>query len=199
MAREDTSPEAVLTFWLEEVGPGRWYSGDDALDAEVRKSFAPLWEAARRSGWMDWIPTPRSALALVILLDQFPRNMFRDTAQAFATDAQALTRAKCAIDKGWDRRIAEPARQFFYMPLCHAECLADQERAVRLIAARLPEGAETLLHARAHREVIRRFGRIPTRNAALGRGATAAERDFLAAGGYGSVIRSMQAGAAAAS
>ena len=191
-----TDPEAVLAFW-EEVGAAGWYAADAAVDEAVRTRFGALWEAAREGGWMDWTPTPRNALALVIVLDQFPRNMFRGDARAFATDGAARTRAKCAIDKGWDKRIGGAMRQFFYLPLEHSESLADQERAVRLFAERMPEAGETLLHARAHREVIRRFGRFPTRNAALGRTDTPGERDFLAAGGYGALVRGLHAGAAA--
>lgn len=198
MTQDGTAPDEVLAFWLDDVGPDGWYGGGDALDAEIRQRFEPLWHRAGREGWMDWTPSPRGALALVIVLDQFPRNMFRGTEAAYATDGLARMRAKCAIDKGWDRRMEGLGRQFFYMPLCHSECLVDQERAVRLIAGRLPGEADTLRHARAHREVIRRFGRFPFRNADLGRADTAAERDFLDDGGYGAVVRRLGAEGAAA-
>ena len=195
---EDATPEAVIGFWEAEIGPKKWYASDAAVDDAVRTRFAALWEAARGGAGLGWTPTPRSTLALVIVLDQFPRNMFRGDGRAFATDAEARMRAKCAIDKGWDRRIEGPLRQFFYLPLEHSESLADQERAVRLFAERMPEAEEHLLHARAHREVIRRYGRFPTRNAALGRTDTPAERDFLAAGGYGAVVRELQPDSAVA-
>ena len=199
MKRADTSSDEVLDFWIDEVGPEGWYEVNDALDAAIRKRFEQLWHTARRGGWMDWTPTPRSALALVIVLDQFPRNMFRGEARAFATDQDAVRRAKCAIGKNWDLRVEGEARQFFYLPLMHSESLVDQDSCVRLFAQRMPAAEGNLLHARAHREVIRRFGRFPYRNAALGRPDTRAERDFLATEGYGDVVRSLQGEAAAAS
>jgi uncharacterized protein (DUF924 family) len=119
--------------------------------------------------------------------------MFRGDARAFATDRAGLTAAKVAINRGWDMRIDEPARQFFYLPLMHSENLCDQERCVRLICERMPEhGPDNLLHARAHREVIRRFGRFPYRNTALGRAFTAPERAFEADGGYGALVREVK-------
>ena len=123
--------------------------------------------------------------------------MHRDDARAFATDDLALKAAVIAIGKAWDLRVDEPERQFFYLPLMHAESLAQQERGVRLILTRMPQtGASNLVHARAHREVIRRFGRFPHRNAALGRRGTEAEAAFLAGGGYGGVLREMEGEAA---
>lgn len=191
-----TNPDDVLRFWLDEAGPEGWYAGGEAFDALVRDRFEPAYERARDGALSLWLTYPSGVLAYVILTDQFPRNMFRDTARAFATDRIALTAAKAAIARGWDLRIDEPARQFFYMPLVHSECQEDQDRAVRLIKTRMPEtGAGNLLHAKAHREVIRRFGRFPTRNAAQSRESTAAEREFLAAGGYGAIVREMQAAA----
>ena len=137
-------------------------------------------------------------MAYIILTDQFSRNMFRDTKQAFATDKLAKAAAKAAISKEWDLKIDEPARQFFYMPLVHSECLEDQERAVRLIKTRMPEtGHQNLPHARAHREVIRRYGRFPTRNAALDRICSADEQAYLDAGGYGAIVKELQATKAA--
>jgi len=119
--------------------------------------------------------------------------MFRGSAKAFASDKVSLAAAKVAIDRGWDTRIDEPARQFFYLPLMHSENLCDQERCIRLVAERLPRtGDSNLLHAKAHREVIRRFGRFPYRNDALERRSTAPERDYVAAGGYGSTVQELQ-------
>ncbi|MBC7133808.1 MAG: DUF924 domain-containing protein [Roseovarius sp.] len=187
------SPDDVLRFWLDEVGPEGWYAVDDALDAQIRARFLDAWEDARAGACASWLTCPSGTLAYVILTDQFPRNMFRGEARAFDTDRAALTAAKLAIGRGWDMRIDEPARQFFYLPLMHSENLCDQDRCVRLICERMPEhGPGNLLHARAHREVIRRFGRFPYRNAALGRPSTAPERAFEAEGGYGAIVRKAQ-------
>ncbi len=179
--------EEILEFWLGEVGPERWYGGGEALDAECRRRFLATWERARTGAFDGWICAPRPALALVVLLDQLPRNMFRDDPRAFATDAMARAAAKRAIARGFDQRIPEPERQFFYLPLEHSESVSDQARAVRLFVLRFPD-KEYLVHARAHRAVIRRFGRFPYRNAALGRRSTPAEAAFLAAGGYAAAL-----------
>ena len=192
------TPEEVLSFWLDEVGPDGWYGGGAALDETVRDRFEATYEEAAEGGLSMWLTYPTGTLAYVILLDQFPRNMFRGEAQSFATDRIALAAAKIAIARGWDLRIDEPARQFFYMPLMHSESLVDQDRCVRLMATRMPEtGAENLLHAKAHREVIRRFGRFPHRNEALGRSAQTGEASFLADGGYPATVREMRAEIAA--
>lgn len=189
-----SSSDEVLAFWLDEVGPKGWYSGEAALDEEISKRFKNVHQEACDGALSLWLTYPSGTLAYVILTDQFSRNMFRDQAAAFATDGIARAAAKAAISKGWDLRIDEPSRQFFYMPLVHSECLSDQERGVRLIATRMPEtGESNLLHAKAHREVIRRFGRFPTRNKALGRACLREEEAFLEAGGYGAVIEEMRA------
>lgn len=186
--------EAILEFWLDEVGPSGWYDSSEALDQKVRDKFVGAWERARDGAHSLWLTYPSGALAYIILLDQFPRNMFRGQAQSFATDRIALTAAKIAIDHGYDLKIDAPARQFFYLPLMHSENLCDQERCVRLMAERMPEGADNLLHAKAHRQVIREFGRFPYRNAALDRRSSAHERDFIDQGGYGRTVRMLQAG-----
>ena len=181
----DAEAEAVLRFWLEEVGPAGWYKTDARVDAAIRDRFEALWRQAAAGGLDGWLASPRGALALLIVLDQFPRNMFRDTAEAYRTDGRALRAAKLSIARGHDRAVAEPGRQFFYLPLMHAESVADQDRCVALVMLRLPEtGSENLDHARRHRAVIRRFARFPSRNAALGRRDTGAERAYRAEGGY---------------
>ncbi len=186
--------EDVLAFWLDEIGPEGWYKQDDDLDAEIRDRFEAAWQAAADGTYSLWLTYPSGALAYIILTDQFSRNMFRGTAKAFSTDAAALAAAKAAIHKGWDFRIDEPARQFFYLPLMHSENLCDQERCVRLLKDRMPEtGENNLLHARAHREVIRLFGRFPYRNQALERPGSAVEGDYVQAGGYGKTLRELQA------
>jgi uncharacterized protein (DUF924 family) len=192
------NPDDILTYWLDEVGPEGWYKGGDALDTEIRDRFEADWKRARDGALSLWLTYPNGTLAYIILTDQFPRNMFRDRPESFALDRAARSAAKTAIDKGWDLRVNEPARQFFYLPLMHSECLADQDRCVRLMMTRMPEsGASNLLHAKAHREVIRRFGRFPYRNAALSRETRPAEAAYLEAGGYGSTVRALEAAAAA--
>ena len=185
-------PEPVLHYWLHELGPKGWYEGSDAIDAEIRKRFEPLWGEAMAGGLLHWLTNPDEALAYIVLTDQMPRNMFRGTWRAYSSDHLARRAANLAIDRGWDLRVAEPERQFFYLPLEHSESLPDQERAVRLMAMRLTSD-ESLLHAQAHREIIRRFGRFPFRNEHLERSVTQAEAEFLAAGGYGAVVRELKA------
>lgn len=189
MAEAGAGPAAVLRFWIDEVGPKGWYGGGEAVDASVRERFAATWERAAADALSGWCCDAPGTLAYVILTDQFPRNMFRGDARAFATDRKALAAAVPAIHRRWDMQIPEPQRQFFYLPLMHSERATDQDHCVRLLLTRMPEaGADNLRHARAHREIVRRFGRFPTRNEALGRPSSAAEVAFLDAGGYRSVL-----------
>ena len=188
----------VLKFWLDECGPDLWYKSDAALDARIREKFLDAWEGAREGRFSLWLTYPNGTLAYIIVTDQFSRNIFRGDRSAYLMDRAAVAAAKQAIDKGWDLRVDEPARHFFYMPLMHSENLIDQDRCVRLMLDRLPQsGAENLLHARAHRDVIRSYGRFPTRNAELGRDCTQAENAYLANGGYGAVVRSLDSHAVA--
>jgi len=184
-------PEEVLSFWLDEVDQSAWYTEDATLDETIRKRFLATWEEAHEGGLGLWMTYPSGALAYLIITDQLSRNMFRGSGQSFATDANARAVAKAAIARDWDLRIDPPARQFFYMPLEHSENQSDQDRAVRLISTRLT-GDSNLLHARAHREVIRQFGRFPHRNAALDRATSPAEQAWIDAGGYGATVRSLQ-------
>lgn len=187
------SVDDVLAFWLDDCKPSDWYKSEPDFDALIRDKFMEAWQAAVGGALGLWLTHPTGALAYIVLTDQFPRNMFRDEAQAFSTDKCALAAAKMAIDRKWDMKIDEPARQFFYIPLMHSENLSDQDRAVRLIHSRMPQtGSLTEPHAQAHRQVIRDFGRFPYRNNALGRKTTPAEQVFLDAGGYGVAIRSVQ-------
>lgn len=191
------SPQDVLSFWLDEVGPEGWYAGGDTLDAQVRDTFLTTWERAHDGHLGLWLTCASETLAYIILTDQLTRNMFRNEAQAFETDALARAASKLAIKNDWDMRIDEPARQFFYLPMMHSENLTDQDRAVRLIHTRMPEtGHMNIDHAKAHREVIRLYGRFPYRNAALGRVSTQAEQDFMSNGGYGAILQAIQAKAA---
>jgi len=187
-------PDDVLEFWLDKAGPKGWYLQDEAFDTEIREKFQKAWQGACDGKYSMWLTYPAGALAYLILTDQFPRNMFRGAGTAFASDKLALAAAKAAISKKWDMRIDEPARQFFYLPMMHSENLCDQDRCVRLMKERMPvEGPSNLLHARAHREVIRLFGRFPYRNKALDRHSTEPEMDYVTAGGYGETVRLMQA------
>lgn len=189
-----TTPQEVLAFWLDETSPAGWYSSDATLDAEITHRFGNAWKNAAEGAFSLWLTYPSGCLAYIILTDQFPRNMFRGQCQAFATDHAALAVAKAAVDKDWDLRIDAPARQFFYLPMMHSENVSDQSRCMRLMSTRMPEsGADNLLHARAHREVIRKFGRFPYRNAALSRRMTSEEESYLENGGYGSTLEELRA------
>lgn len=177
--------ERVLGFWLDEVGPDGWYEEDAGRDRKIAERFGDLVERAAVGDLDRWSATPRGALALMILLDQFPRNIHRGTDAAFASDRHCLAIAKAAVNRRRDLEVGEPERQFFYLPLMHSESLQDQQRCVRLILLRMPQnGADNLDHAIRHRAVIRRFGRFPARNKALGRKDTEAERKYREEGGY---------------
>jgi len=179
------TPDAILRFWLEEVAPKDWYVVNPALDETIRERFLGTWEDAEAL-MAGWLGKPRGSLAAVILTDQFPRNMFRGDARAFATDPLARRIANAAIRAGHDLATPEPGRQFFYLPLEHSEDLADQHRAVALFAERMP--GENLRHAKLHRDAIAAFGRFPWRNAVLGRESTPEEQALLDAGGYAALV-----------
>ncbi len=192
-----TTSDEVLAFWLDEKGPPAWYAGGDDLDAEIRDRFLETWERAADGGLSLWLTHATGTLAYIIVTDQFSRNMHRDSGLSFSTDGAARAAAKMAIKREWDMRIDEPARQFFYMPLMHSECLSDQDRAVRLVKTRMPATGEgTIDHARAHREIIRMFGRFPFRNEALGRDTREGEAAFMAEGGYRGIMNKLQKKAA---
>ncbi|MGQ0564452.1 MAG: DUF924 family protein [Gemmobacter sp.] len=187
-----SDPVAVLQYWLNTVGPVGWYKGGEDLDDDVRARWQDLWEAAEAGGLDHWTEGPVGSLAFIILTDQFPRNMFRDQARAFATDAAARAAARRALEAGWDMAVPEPERQFMYLPFEHSEDADDQALSVRLFTDRLPSQPDNILHARVHAEVIRRHGRFPTRNAALGRANTPEEDAYLAEGGYVALVRAMR-------
>ena len=175
------TPAEVLAFW-RAAGPDKWFEKDDAFDAEIRERFFHTYTAAAAGRLAAWEQDPESALALVIVLDQFPRNMFRGDARTYAADPLARAVADRAIAGGFDQRYAPPERQFFYLPLTHSENLADQERCVALNRAAGDE--EGVKWAELHVDIIRRFGRFPHRNRALGRVTTPEEQAFLDAGGF---------------
>jgi len=175
------APEAVLSFW-REAGPKCWFAQDSAFDAQVRERFLATHAAAAAGQLAAWEDSAEGALALLIALDQFPRNMFRGTARAFSTDPLALAAARRAIERGFDLKIPMPERNFFYLPFEHSENLADQDRCVALSEA--TGDAETVKWAKVHHDVICRFGRFPHRNSALGRVSTPEEIVFLEDGGF---------------
>jgi uncharacterized protein (DUF924 family) len=175
------TPEDVLAFWLE-AGPDKWFKKDEAFDAAIRTRFLPAYEAAVDGRLASWEATADGALALVILLDQFSRNMFRGSPRTFAADPLALAIAKRAIARGLDEQLELPKRSFFYLPFMHSENLADQERCIDL--CRRGGTEDNLKFAEQHADIIRRFGRFPHRNAVLGRATTEEEQAFLDGGGF---------------
>lgn len=188
-----SDPVEVLDFWLGELGEAGWYAGTPEVDETVRERFGDLWQAAHDDGIEHWIEGPAGSLAYLLVTDQFPRNIWRGDARAFATDARARDAARKAIDAGWDLAVPEPERQFFYLPFMHSEELADQEYCIRLMGERMPEtGASNQMHARAHTEIIRRYGRFPYRNEAFGRETTPEEQAFLEAGGYMAMVNELK-------
>ena len=175
------TPEAIVKFW-REAGPEKWFAKDASFDAEITARFLPAYEAAAAGELADWENSATGAFALLLLLDQFPRNMFRGRARTFAADPLAREAAHRAIDRGFDQTLPPSERTFFYLPFEHSENLADQERCVAL--TRASGDAEALKWAELHADIIRRFGRFPHRNAVLGRETTPDEQAFLDAGGF---------------
>ncbi len=174
------SSSQILDFWFVETPSERWFGSDPAFDATLHGRFEAIWREGRDGGLDGWTATRDGALALVLLFDQFPRNMFRGFPEAFSTDTKARAVASLALVKGYDRDAPPEPRQFFYMPFMHSEALADQERCLALFRERLPEAKTSRSFALRHREVIARFGRFPARNKALGRQTTPEEAKFLA-------------------
>ena len=189
------NPRDILDFWFlppgaEGHGQPRmvWFRKDATFDEAIRARFLPDVEAALAGKLEEWIATPQGAQALLIVLDQFTRNLFRGEARCFAGDAAALRVAEMVIGKGWDQAMNVVERTFVYLPFEHSEVLADQERSLALfsaLAAGNPSAAGFLDYAQRHHEVIVRFGRFPHRNAALGRPSTEAEIAYLALPGSG--------------
>ena len=173
------TPDIVLQFW-RDAGPERWYRKDAAFDNDFRLKFEEAHFAAARRAHDPWQDTPEGMLALLILLDQFPRNCYRGTAHQFATDPLARHFAYAAIARGDASHVEDDLRQFFFLPLMHSESLSDQDRLLILVA----DQPQTLKFAHIHRDIIVKFGRFPHRNAALGRETTPEEQLFLNAGGF---------------
>jgi uncharacterized protein (DUF924 family) len=172
--------ETVVDFW-RAAGPGLWFAKDAEFDRRFRERFILLHEAAARGELGQWLAAPEGALALVLLLDQFPRNAFRGTARMYATDDRAREVADAAINAGHDQRVEAEVRLFFYLPFAHSENPADQERSVAL---NRHLGEPNRSHAERHRDIIRRFGRFPHRNPILGRPMRPEEQRYLDEGGY---------------
>jgi len=175
--------KAIVSFW-RDAGPKRWFAKDAAFDAVIRERFEET-RLFAASGRLDsWRETAEGALALLILLDQFPRNLWRGSPRAFATDPMARAVARDALARGHDQATPADLRLFFHLPFTHAEDPADQDLAVALGEALEQAGGPSAASAREHRDVIQRFGRFPHRNAVLGRPSTETEDDFLANGGF---------------
>lgn len=181
-ARSGTGHDAagLVRFW-SAAGPGRWFAKDAAFDRRFRDAYADAHRCAARRELDGWLASPEDTLALLLLTDQYPRNAFRGTARMYATDPLARQFARTALAKRFADAFEAPLRVFFCLPFAHSEDLADQELSVRLHAS---IGEPWLSHARGHRDIVRRFGRFPHRNALLGRTTTADERAFLEAGGF---------------
>lgn len=173
----EAAVEKVLSFWFAQTSRARWFKSDQGFDREIEKRFLSPIEAAARGALEPWVETPRGALALCILLDQFPRNVWRGTPRAFASDAEARRIADAALAAGHDRKLEPDERLFLYLPFEHSESLQDQERSVALFRAL--GDAEQLDYAVRHRDIIARFRRFPHRNRVLGRDSTPEELAFL--------------------
>ena len=176
----NTQASQVIDFW-KQAGPAMWFAKDAAFDRQFREKFLALHEAAMRGELQHWEASANETLALLVLLDQFPRNAFRSTPRMYASDGLARKIAKAAIDKGFDREVPAELRLFMYLPLGHSEDLGDQERAVALVRGL---GEPNLSHAMGHRDIIKRFGRFPHRNPILGRKMKPDEQKFLDEGGF---------------
>ena len=175
------TPAEILAFW-RAAGRERWYERDDTFDADVRSRFLELWRKAVAGELSSWETTDEGALALVIILDQFPRNMFRGDIRTYSSDALAREVAGRAIAGGADIRVEPALLEFLYMPFMHSEHLADQLRCVELFGK--SGQTDNLKYAEDHADIIRRFGRFPHRNRILGRSTTPEEQAFLDGGGF---------------
>lgn len=181
MTGELATPQQIISFW-REAGPDRWFKKDAAFDEEIRRRFLLTYEAAAAGKLREWENSADGALALLILLDQFPRNMFRGDKRTYATDELARAVTAGALIKGFDAQVDKELRAFFYLPFEHSEELADQERGIALYKAAGDD--DGLKWANIHHDIIRKFGRFPHRNAVLGRQTTPEEQAFLDGGGF---------------
>lgn len=171
------TPQDILDFWFSQSTEAHWFVRSDDLDSDIKQRFSAIYEQAKAGELSGWKEHANSALALTIVLDQFPRNMFRGSPAAFATDAMAREVSKYALDKAYDQTMDLKSRPFFYLPLMHSEDIEDQERCVTLYEALGNDFS--LGFAIQHRDIVKEFGRFPHRNAVLGRQNTSAETEFL--------------------
>jgi uncharacterized protein (DUF924 family) len=171
------SPEDLLSYWFSDAAKAKWFKPNSEFDGELKARFEPSFKTARSGALASWAQDARSMLALIILLDQIPRNIYRDKPEAFAADGQALASARQAVERGLEARLSAEGRQFLYMPFMHSEALEDQDQGVALFAGLGLE--EPFRFMQRHRDIIARFGRFPHRNAALGRQSTEEEIAFL--------------------
>ena len=169
----------VLDFWFSEIKPSQWFQKNDDFDAEIRARFESDYKLATKGILNAWRDDPKGALALVIMLDQFPRNMYRGTPQSFATDAKALEVSKYAVSKQFDQLLNVQEKTFLYLPFEHSESMEDQERSVQLFSAIKDDDPVVYNYAVKHYDVIKKFGRFPHRNAVLGRENTRGENAYL--------------------
>lgn len=181
MTAHNIPPSEILTFW-KDAGPGKWFVKDTAFDETIRTRFLKSWEAAQRGALRSWEESDEGLLALIILCDQFPRNMFRNDAKAFSTDGEACRLARLALDRGLDRRIEATLRPFVYLPFEHSEDIEDQRKSMALFSTL--DDAKSRTFAEIHFDIIERFGRFPHRNTVLGRKSTEEEQKFLDNGGF---------------
>lgn len=172
-----TTPAEILDFWYTPPMSEHWFSSTPEIDANIRSLYSVIWLQAAQGDLDHWKKTAEGCLALCIVLDQFPLNMFREDAKGFSTEQQAIEVAKHTIKQGFDQQLPMERRAFLYMPLMHSENLADQDESVRLFEVAGLDGNARF--ARHHRELIQRFGRFPHRNAILGRESTPEEAEYL--------------------
>ena len=173
----DMTPDEILDFWFSEPISKYWFNSNEDIDADIRMRFVALWEQARQGRLEHWTQTADGSLALIIVFDQLPLNMYRGQAKSFATEAMGIETARQAIDKGFDKQIAQDRLMFMYMPFMHSENMQDQDYALQLFRdAGLEENLKFALH---HRSIVERFGRFPHRNPILGRASSAAEIAYM--------------------
>ncbi len=177
MKKDDDLVEEILDFWFSDEVRPKWFNSTPEFDDLLRSRFEKLWELARAGSYDHWEQEAQSALALVIVLDQFPLNMFRQDARQYSTEAHARNIARGAIERGLDEQLTPAQKAFLYLPFMHSESIEDQERSVALYEK--AELADNLAYARHHRDVVKRFGRFPHRNEVLGRQSTEEEIEYL--------------------
>ena len=184
--------QTIIDFWLNEVGPAGWYEANDDVDQIIISRFMASYQAALGGELDEWCNTANGSLALLLLLDQFSRNMFRGDPRSFQADPMARNVARNAIANDQDLEVKGLEQQFFYLPFTHSEDMGDQDYGVEMVRTRSHSNNDDALHPRAHREIIRTFGRFPFRNQALGLVSTPEEETFMNDGGYGAIVRKLQ-------